>query len=72
MYLTSGPGLQVQAAIIFLSKARTTSFERIKCCKRISLNNGDIIMKKTILVTGSIDGIGLETAEMLVSLEHNV
>ncbi|EKU99884.1 short-chain dehydrogenase of unknown substrate specificity [Leptolyngbya sp. PCC 7375] len=29
-------------------------------------------MTKTILVTGSTDGIGLETARMLVSLGHNV
>jgi NAD(P)-dependent dehydrogenase (short-subunit alcohol dehydrogenase family) len=29
-------------------------------------------MEKTILVTGSTDGIGLETARMLVSLGHNV
>jgi len=29
-------------------------------------------MQKTILVTGSTDGIGLETAKMLVSLGHNV
>jgi NAD(P)-dependent dehydrogenase (short-subunit alcohol dehydrogenase family) len=29
-------------------------------------------MQKTILVTGSTDGIGLETAMMLVSLGHNV
>ena len=29
-------------------------------------------MQKTILVTGSTDGIGLETARMLVSLGHNV
>ena len=29
-------------------------------------------MQKTILVTGSTDGIGLETARMLVSLGHNI
>ena len=29
-------------------------------------------MQKTILVTGSTDGIGLETAMMLISLGHNV
>jgi NAD(P)-dependent dehydrogenase (short-subunit alcohol dehydrogenase family) len=37
-----------------------------------SLNNGGKTMQKTILVTGSTDGIGLETARMLVSLGHNV
>jgi NAD(P)-dependent dehydrogenase (short-subunit alcohol dehydrogenase family) len=30
------------------------------------------IKQKTILITGSTDGIGLETAKMLVSLGHNV
>ena len=29
-------------------------------------------MQRTILITGSTDGIGLETAEMLVSLGHHV
>ncbi|PLX75638.1 MAG: oxidoreductase, partial [Azoarcus sp.] len=29
-------------------------------------------MQKTILVTGSTDGIGLETAKMLVSKGHTV
>lgn len=29
-------------------------------------------MKKTVLVTGSTDGIGLEAARMLVSLDHYV
>jgi NAD(P)-dependent dehydrogenase (short-subunit alcohol dehydrogenase family) len=37
-----------------------------------SLNKGEKIMQKTILITGSTDGIGLETARMLVSLGHNV
>jgi NAD(P)-dependent dehydrogenase (short-subunit alcohol dehydrogenase family) len=32
----------------------------------------EINMTKTILVTGSTDGIGLETAKMLVSLSHSV
>ena len=29
-------------------------------------------MQKTLLITGSTDGIGLETARMLVSLGHHV
>ncbi len=33
---------------------------------------GDKTTQKTILVTGSTDGIGLETAGMLVSPGHNV
>ena len=37
-----------------------------------SLSKGDKIMQKTILVTGATDGIGLETARMLVSLGHHV
>ena len=36
-------------------------------CKQKEIN-----MPKTILVTGSTDGIGLETAKMLVALGHNV
>ena len=36
------------------------------------LGNGDKAMQKTILITGSTDGIGLETARMLFSLGHTV
>lgn len=37
-----------------------------------SLGKEDKTMQKTILITGSTDGIGLETARMLISLGHNV
>jgi NAD(P)-dependent dehydrogenase (short-subunit alcohol dehydrogenase family) len=37
-----------------------------------SKSEGDTIMQKIILITGSTDGIGLETARMLVSLGHHV
>jgi NAD(P)-dependent dehydrogenase (short-subunit alcohol dehydrogenase family) len=33
---------------------------------------GDTIMQKIILITGSTDGIGLETARVLVSMGHHV
>jgi NAD(P)-dependent dehydrogenase (short-subunit alcohol dehydrogenase family) len=39
---------------------------------RTSPGEGEKNMQKTILVTGSTDGIGLETAGMLVSLGHHV
>ena len=37
-----------------------------------SLGKGDKTLRKTILITGSTDGFGLETARMLISLGHNV
>jgi len=36
------------------------------------MNTGDKTMQKTILITGATDGIGLETARMLISLGHKV
>jgi NAD(P)-dependent dehydrogenase (short-subunit alcohol dehydrogenase family) len=36
------------------------------------MNKGAGHMQKTILITGSTDGIGLETAKMLVPMGHNV
>ena len=34
--------------------------------------DGEALMKKSVLITGSTDGIGLETARMLVSMGHDV
>jgi hypothetical protein len=44
-------------------------------CREFDRNfqsEGDKPKQKTILVTGSTDGIGFETAGMLVSLGHHV
>ena len=40
--------------------------------KTLKQSRGDKNMRKTILITGSTDGIGLETAKILVSLRHKV
>jgi NAD(P)-dependent dehydrogenase (short-subunit alcohol dehydrogenase family) len=71
LHLVQCPGWSCIETLSFKPKTPTLRTRCREYCQS-SQSEGDKMMQKTILVTGSTDGIGLETARMLVSLGHNV